>query len=242
MSGRQVSHKQLKSTRNSTLYNLGLVSPEPPTMNDYLNPITEIRQIKRLKFDIESPRFQDACKRLQIDQSDLKKKKLADFEAIVRNDRPEDESNPALIRELASIKYNYYLTTFKEVFNDVLDERRRIAKDQRTRLINAMTSFDPSTHPMQAYDGQVFGSGRSSMVADTRMRPSGLNKSVSHTNIKPDRFGPSKSMRDLSSSIITSSSVANIPTKVVALTGNDQKQIDQMRLRNERFTNKLIQD
>ena len=66
---------------------------------------------------------------MQIDQSDLKRKKLAEFEAIVRNDRPEDDSNPSLIRELASIKYNYYLTTFKEVFNDVLEERRRIAKD-----------------------------------------------------------------------------------------------------------------
>ena len=47
----------------------------------------------------------------------------------MRDERPEDDQNPALVNELAAIKYNYYLTTFKEVFNDVLDERRRIIKE-----------------------------------------------------------------------------------------------------------------
>jgi len=50
----------------------------------------------------------------------------------VRNERPEEDQNPDLIRELATIKYNYYLTTFKEVFNDVLEERKRVVKDQRS--------------------------------------------------------------------------------------------------------------
>ena len=50
-----------------------------------------------------------------------------------------------MIRELATIKYNYYLTTFKEVFNDVLEERRRIAQEIRTRMVaneDAMRSYD----------------------------------------------------------------------------------------------------
>jgi len=56
---------------------------------------------------------------------------LIDFEAIVRNERPEEDQNPVLIRELATIKFNYYLTTFKEIFNDVIEERRRIVHEER---------------------------------------------------------------------------------------------------------------
>ena len=50
-------------------------------LNDFLHPITEIRQIRRLKFEPESPRFQLACQRLQIDMKDIEKKRLSDFEA-----------------------------------------------------------------------------------------------------------------------------------------------------------------
>ena len=56
---------------------------------------------------------------------------MIDFEAIVRNERPEEDQNPVLIRELATIKFNYYLTTFKEIFNDVIEERRRIVHEER---------------------------------------------------------------------------------------------------------------
>ena len=74
-------------------------------------------------------------------------------------------------------------------------------------------------NPVQSYDGLTFGSGRSSM-----MYAGNLNKSSSHANIIPaDRFGPSKSTNDISTSIMTSASVATIPTKVVALTDQAQK-------------------
>ena len=35
-----------------------------------------------------------------------------------------------LIKELATIRYNYYLTTFKEIFNDVIEERRHIVHEK----------------------------------------------------------------------------------------------------------------
>lgn len=96
--------------------------------------MTELRQIKRLKFDLDSPRFQEACKRLEIDQEDLRKRKLHEFENMVRNEKPEEEQNPVLVRELATIKFNYYLTTFKEIFNDVIDERRHIVNEQKAKM------------------------------------------------------------------------------------------------------------
>ena len=34
------------------------------SINDYLQPVTELRQIKRIKFDPDSPRFSEACTRL----------------------------------------------------------------------------------------------------------------------------------------------------------------------------------
>ena len=62
-----------------------------PSINDNLAPITELRQIKRLKFNPDSPRFKEAFMRLQIDEKDITKKRLSDFEAKVRDERPEDE-------------------------------------------------------------------------------------------------------------------------------------------------------
>lgn len=56
---------------------------------------------------------------------------MADFEEVVRNERPEEDQNPVLVRELATIKFNYYLTTFKEIFNDVIEERRHIVNEEK---------------------------------------------------------------------------------------------------------------
>ena len=64
---------------------------------------------------------------------DISRKRLQDFEAKVRNEKPEEDQNNQLIRELATIRYNYYLTTFKETFNDVIEERQRIEKEERNR-------------------------------------------------------------------------------------------------------------
>lgn len=50
------------TTRNNVNSNDIMYSNESPTrdklgFNDFLHPITEIRQIRRLKFEPESPRF-----------------------------------------------------------------------------------------------------------------------------------------------------------------------------------------
>ena len=89
-----------------------------------------------MKFDPESPKFTEACKRLAIDMKDIERKKLSEFEAQIRNERPEEDQNPVLIRELATIRYNYYLTTFKEIFNDVLEERRHIVHEEINQFHN----------------------------------------------------------------------------------------------------------
>ena len=97
-----------------------------------LQHVTETRQVKRLKFDPDSPKFSEACNRLAIDMKDIERKKLSDFDTQIRNERPEEDQNPVLIRELATIRYNYYLTTFKEIYNDVIEERRHIVHEQHS--------------------------------------------------------------------------------------------------------------
>ena len=62
---------------------------------------------------------------------------MQDFIDIVRDERPEEEQHSVLVRELASIKFNYYLTTFKEIFNDVIDERKHIVHEERTKVRGA---------------------------------------------------------------------------------------------------------
>ena len=64
---------QLHSVRNQDTYNKA-------SINDFLQPITDTRVIKRMKFDLDSPKFNEACKRLAIDTSDIEKKKMSDFE------------------------------------------------------------------------------------------------------------------------------------------------------------------
>lgn len=48
----------------------------------------------------------------------------------IRNERPEEEQNSGLIKELATIRFNYHLTTFKEILNDVIEERKHIINDE----------------------------------------------------------------------------------------------------------------
>ena len=115
---------------NDIMYSIESPIKEKLGFNDFLHPITEIRQIRRLKFEPDSPRFAQACQRLQIDMKDITKTRLADFEAQIRDEKPEEDQNPTLIRELAMIRYNYHLTTFKEVFNDVIEERKHIIKEE----------------------------------------------------------------------------------------------------------------
>ena len=53
-----------RTDSNDILYTVESPSKDKVGVNDFLHPITEIRQIRRLKFDPESPRFAQACQRL----------------------------------------------------------------------------------------------------------------------------------------------------------------------------------
>ena len=84
------------TTRNNgngtdIMYSVESPFKEKLGFNDFLHPITEIRQIRRLKFEPESPRFAQACQRLQIDMKDITKTRLADFEAQIRDEKPEED-------------------------------------------------------------------------------------------------------------------------------------------------------
>ena len=68
------------------------------------------------------------------------------------------------------IKYNYYLTTFKEIFNDVIEERRRIVHEERSR----QSSYD---RPKMK-----------SREIPIRLNPTDLHKSASQ-NMLSSRFG-----------------------------------------------------
>jgi len=53
---------------------------------------------------------------------------------------------------------------------------------------------------------------------------------------------PSRKAKDFTTSIMSTASVVTMPTKTVLLTDVDQRQIEKIRQRNERFTQKLISD
>ena len=127
-----------------------------------------------------------------------------------------------LIRELATIKFNYFLTTFKEIFNDVFEERRHIVNEERSKMM----SLDRT---------QLMS--RESAV----LRTEDLRKSTSQVLLS-ERFRSKGALKDLTSSISSASPVMPMSQKAVLLTDLDQKQIDKMRQRNERFTQKLISD
>lgn len=79
-----MSHQHLEGLQRAPLYSTldDQVVPREGKMsvNDYLQPITDTRQIKRMKFDPDSPRFSEACSRLAIDMRDIARKKLSEFE------------------------------------------------------------------------------------------------------------------------------------------------------------------
>ena len=163
---------------------------------------------------------------------------MTDFEHVIKNERPEDEQNTNLIRELATIRFNYYLTTYKEIFNDVLDERRHICQEIRNKHAN---------------QSQMRSGMFSPHVSTIQMKTEDLRKSTSVALISSrftDRIAAAatskkkgKHVRDFTTSIMSSASVVNFPvSKTIALTETDQRQIDKMRVRNDRFSNKLIQD
>ena len=51
------------------------------SINNQISFLSTTKQVKRLRFDPESPRFKEACQRLEVDVKDLQRKKLSDFEA-----------------------------------------------------------------------------------------------------------------------------------------------------------------
>lgn len=65
----------------SDLYSMESPTKDKLGINDFLHPITELRQVRRLKFEPDSPKFALACTRLHIDMKDITKKRLSEFEA-----------------------------------------------------------------------------------------------------------------------------------------------------------------
>ena len=207
------------TTRNR-LDGSDLYSVESPTkdynrenklsMNDFLHPVTEIRQIRRLKFDPDSPRFAQACQRLQIDRRDIEKRRLQDFEGQIRNERPEDEQNPTLIRELAMIRYNYYLTTFKEVFNDVIEERRHIIKEEfmsgGSQVIMSSVAASTLEQAIVPPTASLLRSNKSQSTLKSRMQAAAMPRDRSGGPIK------TTAVKKTLGGISTSSSVMALPS------------------------------
>lgn len=123
---------------------------------------------------------------------------MSDFEAQIRNERPEDEQNPVLIKELATIRFNYYLTTFKEVFNDVIEERRHVAQELRA------SSNDDRGIMSREYVNQL--------------KTEDLFKSQSQSVLNESRFagrssvpGGNRKKKDFATSIMSSASLSTLP-------------------------------
>ena len=70
--------------------------------------------------------FAQACINLQVAKKDIIRKKLKDFKREVLLEQPESETNQQLINELATIRYNYHLTSFKDTINDLIEERDKL--------------------------------------------------------------------------------------------------------------------
>ena len=161
---------------------------------------------------------------------------------MIRNERPEEEQNPTLIRELATIRFNYYLTTFKEVFNDVIDERKRLCTEARQR--------DGSGNLLGNEKSRFFSPHQSVIQMKTDDLRKSTSVAVLNSHFGDRYFNNGKksnkldgvNKKDFTGSVLSSGSVGSLPYKTITLTENDQKQIDMMRVRNERFTNKLICD
>ena len=99
-------------------------------INDFLTKVTDLKDIKRIKFDMESPRFNRARLNLNIEVHDLIRKKFSQFKDDVLNEQPKLINEPAMVKDLANIRYSYHCNTFKESFNDILDERKRICDEE----------------------------------------------------------------------------------------------------------------
>ena len=52
-------------------------------VNDFLEPVQDLRHVHRFKFDPDSPLFTQACANLQVDRRDIIRRKLKDFKAEV---------------------------------------------------------------------------------------------------------------------------------------------------------------
>ena len=106
-------------------------------LNDFLEPVQDLRHIHRFKFDPESPLFAQAAANLQVSMHDIVRKRIKDFRREVLIEQPESETNPQLVNELATIKYNYHISSFKDTINDIIEERDRIKYDNRIRAEKA---------------------------------------------------------------------------------------------------------
>jgi len=102
-------------------------------INDFLEPVTDLRSLHRAKFDPDSPLFQRAAANLQIDRIDIVKRKLKDFKREVVLEQPENETNEELVNDLAKIKYNYHISAFRDSINDIIEERDKLKYEETVR-------------------------------------------------------------------------------------------------------------
>ena len=102
-------------------------------INDFLEPLVSSRQVRRTKFDPDSPRFREACKNLQIDTADIELKTRIYFEDQIREEQKKSSAGIDMTKELSAIRYSYHLQSVKEFLNDIIYERQRIVRHQRIR-------------------------------------------------------------------------------------------------------------
>lgn len=75
-------------------------------------PITDIRLLKKMKWDLDSPRFAEAQLSLGYKDEDLKLLDIKDF-------TEEDYTDNKIVK----IRYHHHLLKLKTTLNDVIDER-----------------------------------------------------------------------------------------------------------------------
>ena len=161
-------------------------------INDYLEPVSDIRQIHKIKFDPDSPLFARAVANLQVDSSEIAKKRLKDFKEEVALEQPESETNAELILEMAQIRYNYHLNAFKDAINDIMEERDKLKLEQRMQGMRdkVSTSQQKSYTAVNSRGNTSPSSLKHKSLSTAALRPESLtltSKDVQHINKMQDR-------------------------------------------------------
>ena len=86
-------------------------------------PITDIRLLKKIKWDVDSPRFAEAQLSLGYEDIDLKLQDINDFAEEEYADK-----------KIVKIRYHHHLYKLKATLNDVIEERLKIIDSQKNNL------------------------------------------------------------------------------------------------------------